>query len=77
MHPLMSNPADLTDTELNDKMTKILQRLDFFSRNGHSQSYQQAQTIYFSLVQEQQDRMARNYIKDEDDFGDLIDVRKP
>lgn len=73
----MSNPADLTDSELTEKITKILVRLDFFARTGHSQSYQQAQTIYQTLVLEQQDRIARNYIKDDDQFGDLIDIRKP
>ena len=73
----MSNPADLTDTELTEKMSKILQRLDFFARTGHSQAYQQAQNIYFALVQEQQDRMHRNMAVDDDQFGDLIDVKKP
>jgi hypothetical protein len=77
MHPLMSNPADLTDQELTEKITKILVRLDFFARSGHSASYAQAQTIYHTLVQEQQDRIARNYITDDEQFGDLIDIRKP
>ena len=76
MHPLMSSPSELTDSELTEKITKILQRLDFFAKTGHSQSYSQAQTIYFTLIQEQQDRIARNYIKDDDQFGDLIDVKK-
>jgi len=76
MHPLMNDPTELTDTELTEKITMLLERMNFFSRTGHSDSYQQANTIYQALCQEQRDRIVRNYIKDEDQFSDLIDIPK-
>jgi len=76
MHPLMSDPSKLTDTELSEKITKLLERMNFFSRTGHSDSFQQCNNLYQTLCQEQRDRIVRNYIKDEDQFSDLIDIPK-
>lgn len=75
-HPLMPDLSILTDTELHEKINKILDRMSFFSRIGHTHSYQQANNIYQMVLLEQQERAAKNYIKNEDQFGDLINIRK-
>lgn len=75
-NPLASDPTKLTDTELTDKITKLLERMNFFSRTGHSDSFRQANDLYQALCMEQRDRIVRNYIKDEDQFSDLIDIQK-
>jgi len=73
---LMRDPTTLTDTELSEKIGKLLHRMRFFSQIGHSDSYQQCQNIYYALVQEQMERIQRNYATDKDQFGDLIDIPK-
>lgn len=75
-HPLMPDLSKLTDTELHEKINKILERMNFFSRIGHTESYRQASNIYQMVILEQQERAAKNYIANEDQFGDLIDIRK-
>ena len=72
----MPDPTKLTDTELTDKITKVLERMNFFSRTGHPVSFRQANDIYQVLVHEQLDRIQKNYIKDESQFSDLIDIAK-
>ena len=72
----MSNPAELTDQELSDKIGKLLNRMNFFQSSGHTESYQQCYNIYQALIQEQMIRIQNNYITDNDQFGDLIDVIK-
>ena len=72
----MKDPTKLSDQELSEKIGKILDRMNFFSQTGHSDAYAQALTIYHSLCAEQLDRIQRNYIKDDDQFGDLIDIGK-
>ncbi len=72
----MPDPTKLTDTELTDKITKVLERMNFFSRTGHPDSFRQANDIYQILVHEQLDRIQKNYLKDEDQFSDLIDIAK-
>lgn len=74
--PRAKDLSELTDTELTEKIGKLLNRMNFFQASGHTESYQQCYNIYQALVQEQIDRIHRNYITDKDQFGDLIDVRK-
>ena len=74
--PRMSDPGDLTDTELHEKIGKLLDRMNFFQSSGNTESYQQCYNIYQALIQEQIKRQQKNYITDKDQFGDLIDVRK-
>lgn len=75
-NPLMTDPSTLSDTELSEKVGKLLNRMNFFSRTGNSDSYQQCLNIYHTLIQEQMDRIQRNYANNEDQFGDLIDIPK-
>ena len=79
-NPLAPDPTKLTDTELHEKITKLLQRMSFFARTGHTASYQQANELYQGLLFEQQERVFRQMNSDkggdDDQFGDLIDVKK-
>lgn len=74
----MPDTSELTDTELHDKITKVLDRLNFAGQMGHSESYRQLNNIYQALVLEQQDRIAKNYIKEDldDPFEGLINIKK-
>lgn len=74
--PRASDPKELTDTELHDKVTKVLERMNFASQMGHGQTYQQLHNLYLMLLQEQQDRMTRKKNTDPDEFDDLINIKK-
>ena len=72
----MPDMSKLSDTELSEKIVKVLDRMNFFAETGHTSSYQQANNIYLMMITEQQERAARNYLKDDDQFGDLINIKK-
>ena len=74
--PRAKDLTKLTDTELTEKIGKLLNRMNFFQQSGHTASYQQCYNIYQALIQEQMDRIQKSYITDNDQFGDLIDIPK-
>jgi len=74
--PRMSNPKDLNDTELHDKLTKVLTRMTVAQTSGNGQLYKQLNTIYWALYQEQQDRIEASKQSKENNFDDLIDIKK-
>ena len=75
-NPLAPDPKELTDQELTDKISKVLERMSFASQMGHPGMWQQLNGIYGELVLEQQRRMQTTVTEDEHGFDDLIDVRK-
>jgi hypothetical protein len=75
----MRDLTKLSDTELHDKITSTLSRMDYFQSMGNSAAYQQIVNIYWDYMNEQQDRLVRNQLKKEgtiDEFGELIKVNK-
>ena len=76
MHPLSPDLTKLTDTELTEKIGTLMDRMSFYARTGHTASWQQLNNIYQDAILEQQERIAKNYITDKDQFGDLIDIKK-
>jgi len=74
--PRVEGYGHLNDTELHDKITTVLQRMNFEQRMGHSQTYHQLNTIYWSLYNEQQARIEASKQSNENNFDDLIDIKK-
>ena len=78
MHPLMSNPRELTDMQLSEKLNKIYSRMRFFQQTGNSDGYQQAYQIYLDLVEETRRRAEVAFRGDdgEDMMKDIIQIDK-
>ena len=77
MHPLSPNLTELTDEQLTEKMTKILNRIQFAQQTGNSALYQQANNIYYDLIEEQQRRAQKPVTEGEEDpFEGLIKIKK-
>jgi len=74
--PRSKDLTKLSDNELHERITRVLDRMNFFSSMGNTGSYQQVANIYNDLIMEQQERIQRTYTQDEDEFSDLINVRK-
>jgi hypothetical protein len=74
--PRQKDPKEYNDTELHDKLTSVLSKMNFSQRMGHSDTYHQLTTIYWALVDEQQNRISNSHITNENNFNDLIDIKK-
>lgn len=76
MDPRMGSLAELTDEQLTEKMTKILDRMSFAQQTGNPALYQQATNIYYDLIEEQQRRAQKPTDPDDDPFDGLINIKK-
>jgi hypothetical protein len=77
MHPLSPNYSELNDTDLHERLTKVLNRIRFAQSTGNTQMYQQLYNIYQDLLMEQQNRITRQQTTEgEDPFEGLININK-
>lgn len=76
MHPLLQNLTELTDEQLHEKMTKILERMSFAQSMGNAALYQQANNIYMDILEEQQRRAQKPKDDEDDPFEGLINIKK-
>jgi len=74
--PRVEGYSHLNDTELHDKITTVLQRMNYFQQLGKTSSYSQLNNIYWMLLEEQQARLIKNKTEETDQFDDLIKVKK-
>ena len=75
-NPLLTDPKDLTDAELTDKINAVYERMIFFQSMGNTSAYRQASDIYFEYQEAMRDRATERYNTSEDDFSDKIDIKK-
>ena len=80
-HPLLNNPNDLSDDDLQKKISEIFARMQFFGQMGNTQAHQQANLIYGQLVENFQERARRAFEKTGDDdepnpYADKIDISR-
>ena len=77
MDPRLKDLTQLTDAELTEKMSKILDRMHFALGTGHTALYNQANNIYLELLAENQRRAQTPVAEDEEDpFEGLINIKK-
>ena len=75
----MRDLTKLSDTELQDKITVVLTRMNYFQQMGNSAAYQQIVNIYWDYMNEQTERVVRvqqAQQDSEDEFENLIQVKK-
>ena len=76
MDPRLKDLTQLTDAELTEKMTKILDRMNFAMNYGNTALYNQANNIYLELINEQYRRAQKPVADDEEDpFDGLINIK--
>lgn len=81
MNPLAPNLSELSDDQLHERMTKLLNRMTFATRTGKSDVYQQLNMLYQDMLLEKHERFIRKQKElaesvDGDPFENLINVRK-
>jgi len=75
----MRDLTQLSDSDLHEKITTTLKRMNYFQQAGNNDAYQQIVSIYWDYMNEQQDRLVRQTLQKDgtlDEFGDLIKVNK-
>jgi hypothetical protein len=81
MNPLSPNLSELSDEELHERLTKILDRMNFAQRSGNGSLYQQLHNNYQDILLEKEDRVIRKQKEleekgEEDPFDQLINIKK-
>jgi hypothetical protein len=78
MHPLGPDVAQMTDTELQNKILELGKKLNLAMRMGNDSLVNQIQMLYYGFLEEQQLRerkkMEELMKSNGRDFDDIIDV---